>query len=204
MTDMTDQSLLSVSADPTGIKMMVKEIKENLAPAVADAAARGISNLLYNHFLKRNERTGRPGWPKSDYWADAAESVIVSSWQNGDAVVMARASGLLMHRDGGTILPKRGRFLAIPIHPMVAGIWPREVMQREKDVKLIPVRGGKGEGYLLALQVTDEVKLPLWRLARKATLKPDPSVLPTLEEQTEAATTAGKAALDALTGKDGG
>ena len=178
--------------------MMVKEIKENLAPAVADAAARGISNLLYNHFLKRNERTGRPGWPKSDYWADAAESVSVSAGGDGTADVCAKAPGLLMHLKGGTILPKRGKFLAIPISPDVAGIWPREMMQRQKEVKIIPVRGGKGEGFLLAKQPKDGAPIPLWRLVRKSVLKPDPSVIPTMEAQKEAATAAAQAALEAL------
>lgn len=195
---MSDQSLLSVSVDASEIKMMIKGYSDHLATAVADAATRGISNLLFDHFLSRNNRPGREGWPSSNYWADAAESVSVSAVGAGTADVCAKAPGLLMHLKGGTILPKRGRFLAIPILPMVAGIWPREAMQRKKDVKLIPVRGGKGEGYLLALQITAAVNLPLWRLARKATLKPDPSVLPTLEEQTEAATAAAQAALEAL------
>lgn len=198
MTDMTDQSLLSVSADSTGIKMILENLASELAPTVADAAARGVSNLLYDHFMARNERPGREGWPSSNYWADAAESVSVSAGGDGTADVCAHAPGLLMHLKGGTILPKRGKFLAIPISPDVAGIWPREMMQRQKEVKIIPVRGGKGEGFLLAKQPKDGAPIPLWRLVRKSVLKPDPSVIPTMEAQKEAATVAAQAALDAL------
>lgn len=195
---MSDQSLLSVSADASEIKMMIKGHSDHLATAVADASARGISNLLFDHFLSRNNRPGREGWPSSNYWADAADSVSVSAGGDGTADVCAKAPGLLMHLKGGTILPKRGKFLAIPISPDVAGIWPREMMQRQKEVKLIPVRGGNGEGFLLAKQPIDGAPIPLWRLVRKSVLKPDPSVLPTMEAQNEAATAAAQAALEAL------
>ena len=199
MTDMTNQSLLSVSADPTGIKMVLENLASELAPTVADAAARGVSNLLYDHFMARNERPGRPGWPRSNYWADAAESVSVSPGSAGSVDVTARAPGLMMHISGGTIFPRRGKFLAIPMSPVVAGIWPREMVQRDKEAKLVPVRGGKGEGYLLARQDANGGLFPLWRLSRKSKIKADPSVLPTETERTNAAMDAAKAALDALT-----
>lgn len=71
-------------------------------------------------------------------------------------------------------------------------------MQRKKEVKLIPVRGEKGEGFLLSKQPKDGEPIPLWRLVRKSVPKPDPSVLPTMEAQKEAATVAAQAALEAL------
>ena len=47
---------------------------------LAEAGARGMMNLIYSHLLRRNaSSTRRAGMPKSDYWADAADSMKVEA-----------------------------------------------------------------------------------------------------------------------------
>lgn len=56
-----------------------------------------------------------------------------------------------IHEHGGTIYPKRGRFLAIPMGPALkggknggAGMWPRDI----PDLKFVPIKGG-AQGMLV-------------------------------------------------------
>ena len=47
---------------------------------LAEAGARGMMNLIYSHLLRRNASARRrAGMPKSDYWADAADSMKVEA-----------------------------------------------------------------------------------------------------------------------------
>lgn len=56
-----------------------------------------------------------------------------------------------IHEHGGTIYPKRGRFLAIPMGPALkggknggAGMWPRDI----PDLTFVPIKGG-AQGMLV-------------------------------------------------------
>lgn len=147
---------------------------ESLIPdahTAAEAAVRSVEVLITDHLSKKNDST-QPniyGLPKSNYYAEAAKNVEASV--DGATVrVEVDYPGLAMHYEGGTIRPKK-KALAIPIDPAVAGIWPSEY---ERDHELFKSPAG-------ALGDADTGQI-LWVLLPKATIKADPTVLPTDEK----------------------
>ena len=147
---------------------------ESLIPdahTAAEAAVRGVEVLIIDHLREKNNSTqpNRYGLPKTNYYAEAAKNVAASV--DGETVrVEVEYPGLAMHYEGGTIRPKK-KALAIPIDPAVAGIWPSEY---SRDHKLFKSPGG-------ALGDADTGQI-LWVLLPKATIKADPTVLPTDEK----------------------
>lgn len=135
--------------------------------AAAEAAALGVSELVIQHLRDRNEATPPPaGFPKTDYYADAADSVTTRV-NGGHAVVSIEKEGVALHYYGGTVLPKK-KALAIPLDPSVAGIWPSE-LGGDLDVVW---KKGETSGLLM------KDGQALYRLVYKATLPADRTVLP--------------------------
>jgi len=145
------------------------------------SASRGVENLVIQHLREKNGRTepNRYGLPKTNYWADAAKDVSSGASGNTAYVEIAK-EGVALHYYGGTVWPKSGKkALALPIDPLVAGIWPSEYDQTPKHEKTFITPGG-------AVGDRDTGRI-LWILLPKATIKADPGVLPTDDEMTAAA-----------------
>ena len=165
------------------IRIDIKQLSElvpdnNLA---ADAAGRAVSNLIIDHLRKKNANSVHPaGFPKSDYWADAADSVTTEV-AGGKAVVTVQKEGAALHYYGGTVLPKK-KALAIPQDPSVADVWPSEYAGTGGAVDLIWPKGST-TGRL----VDRESGTTLWILVARATIPEDRTVLPTAGELDDAA-----------------
>lgn len=153
------------------------------AHTAAEAAVRSVEVLITDHLSKKNDST-QPniyGLPKTNYYAEAAKNVEASV--DGATVrVEVDYPGLAMHYEGGTIRPKK-KALAIPIDPAVAGIWPSEAGDiatggsDDERYALIWPKGSK-HGFIKDTESNDL----LWLLIPKATIKADPTVLPTDEK----------------------
>ena len=145
-----------------------------------DAAARGMVNCVRRHLREKNERTPpRDGFPKSNYYAEAA-STARGSAAGGVATVEVGpddpngpGSGIALHYYGGTVYPKK-KALAIPIDPSVAGIWPSEAAGVGADLAMIWPKNSS-HGFLKDAETSDL----LYLLVPKATIPADPDVLPT-------------------------
>jgi hypothetical protein len=142
------------------------------------AAANGAANVMRNHWIARNLSVQRkPGWPVSNYWTQVAESVSTTA-NSTEGTVRVRHPGVYYHLKGGTITPRRGKYLAIPLQPENKGVWPSEkfpsrkgafVLTSLKGNKLLVSSEGKGK----------ERKLTLHYLLVESVSKPaDSSVLP--------------------------
>lgn len=150
--------------------------------AAAEAAAEGVSDCVVAHFRRRNTSAKRrAGMPKSDYWEDAAESVTTEV-RGQTATVTIQKEGVALHYYGGVVYPVNGKALAIPIDPSVAGTNPREANAVADGISMIWPKGST-HGFLKDAN-TGEL---LWLLVARATLSPDPSVLPTESEMERAA-----------------
>ena len=150
----------------------------------AEAARMGVSELVREHLRGKNAATkpNRHGLPKSDYWADAADSVT-SEVAGSVATVTVEKEGAALHYEGGTVYPKNGKkALAIPIDPSVAGIWPSEANALTDHIALMWPKNS-GHGFLKDAETGDL----LWLLVPKATIPADPTVLPTDSEIEQAA-----------------
>ena len=137
------------------------------------AAARGISKAVIRRLRERNRHTAanRNGLPKSNYYAQASDS-LTTVVSGTEAEVQIRQPGIALHWKGGTVRPKPGKkALAIPVDPAVAGIWPSEY---SRDHELVTMPGGS-----LRDAKTGDI---LYILLPKVTIPADKTVLPTDEK----------------------
>ncbi len=171
-------------------------LKRRLAPpeALADAAARGVSNLVVDHLRARNASAShREGFPQTGYWSKAAEATVTER-QGCVARVVVRAPGIRLHRYGGTVRPTSGRSLAIPARAEVAGVWPREYAQKSGSGLFLWWPKGRQAGALARREASGHLTI-LWWLVGATHHKEDPTVLP---DEARLKVAASDAALDAL------
>ena len=158
---------------------------------LAEAGARGMMNLIYSHLLRRNASARRrAGMPKSDYWADAADSMKVEA-AGKVGVVTIDKEGAALHYYGGIVYPTGGRkSLAIPVHPAVWDQRPAEYDPSHEKLSLVWPKGEK-TGTLRDKETGE----PYYILVAHATIPADRSVLPTEDALLDAARAAMEAVL---------
>lgn len=173
-------------------------LERRLVPpeALADAAARGVSNLVVDHLRARNASAShREGFPSTGYWSKAAEATVTER-QGCVARIIVRAPGIRLHRYGGTVRPTSGKSLAIPARAEVAGVWPREFTQQSKSGLFLWWPKGRKAGALAKREGSGHLTI-LWWLVGATHHKPDPTVLPDDSQLKDAAFVAALDALDA-------
>lgn len=138
----------------------------------ARAATKGVRAALITHLRARAAKAKhRPGFPRSGFWAEAAETVRELS--NGQSVTLEITKpGAALHYYGGTVRPKK-KALAIPMNPAVADIWPSEATGTGAKL-VLDWKKGKSTGVLRNAE-TGEI---MYLLVRQATIPADDSVLP--------------------------
>ena len=143
---------------------------------LAEAGARGMMNLIYSHLIRRNSSSRRrAGMPKSDYWADAADSMKVEPGGSpSSATVTIDKEGAALHYYGGTVYPTGGKkALAMPVNPAVWDQWPAEFDPSREKLSLVWPKGSK-TGTLRDKDTGE----PYYILMAHATIPADRSVLP--------------------------
>ena len=161
---------------------------------LAQAAGEGVRDCIRQHLTDRSLHTepNRHGLPHSGYWHKAANTVKIDAVSGSVATISIGAEddnpkspgqGVALHYYGGVVYPTGGRkALAIPISTEVAGMNPREVNKLTGGIALVwPKNSGHG---FLKDENTNEL---LWLLIPKATIKADPTVLPTDDKMRDAA-----------------
>lgn len=161
---------------------------------ITEAVAQSTVVELQKHFLARNREPNKRGWTKANFWSkEGREKTALADLQDSRAEV-AVASPAIAHKfTGGTIRPKRGKYLAIPLtaEAYKAGS-PREGAMSG----LVFAGGYRGGAAFLGRRDGQFGGLTRhYLLVRSVTHAPDPRTLP--EPQT-LATAAEKAARTAL------
>lgn len=162
-----------------------EDVRDAMPPdrVLLDAAAGVMETAVRRHLREKNSRTPpRGGFPKSNYYDEAAKTAR-GSVQGGEAIVEigpddpnGPGSGIALHYYGGTVYPKK-KALAIPVDPIVAGIWPSEAAGEGADTSMVWPKGSS-HGFIKDNETGDL----LWLLIPKATIPADPDVLPTDDE----------------------
>jgi len=76
-----------------------------------------VAVLCRRHFLKRNSEGNRRNWPRSNFWLRFQDTIQTADDRQA-TVSIPDEQGALRHKiKGGTITPKRSKFLAIPLAP---------------------------------------------------------------------------------------
>ena len=169
------------------IKVSIKgEIPLPDTRTLAEAGAAGMMDLIYNHLIERNATSRhRAGMPKSDYWADAADSMQVNI-EGSKGVVTVDKEGAALHYYGGIVYPTGGhKALAIPVHPAVWDQRPAEFDPSREKLSLVWPKGSS-TGTLREKETGE----PYYILVAHATIPADRSVLPTEDALLDAARTA--------------
>ena len=83
---------------------------------ITEAAAQATVVELQKHFLARNREPNKRGWTKQNFWTkEGRNKTAIDDLQDTRATV-AVASPAIAHKfTGGTIRPKRGKYLALPL-----------------------------------------------------------------------------------------
>ena len=186
---------ISLEGDPAAVLEKAKK-------PILEGAARATSNVLIKHFRARNQsRERRPGWKKSNYWAEASDSVT-SEVGEDRTVATVRKEGVRLHWLGGVVKPKNGhKALAIPADPSVAGIWPSEYKGKPNAGPTFLVwKKGESSGMIATRKKKGNEIVPLWWLVAKTTHRPDPTVIPSVDDFATAVSKAYKTVLKALKG----
>lgn len=145
-------------------------------------AANAVANKLKKHFRERNQEPNAEGWKKSGFWAQIRDSVQVV----GNDVVQINDPRFNLKFYGGTVTPKRGRALAIPLHEEFKGVLP-STFPRDKFF-FLPNDNGDNVG-VLAEALGDGRVRAAYLLRSKTTHQADDKALPPLNElMTEAVT----------------
>lgn len=165
------------------LQFTVKILHADLLPSdsiLAQAGARGVSNRIVRHLRARP--ANRRGFPSSNYWADAADSVSVVPSGGRTATIEIAKEGVALHYEGGTVLPKDGgKALAIPLAAQVYGKNPSEWSgfsrgDEADDDDILQMFWPKNSPHGF-LKERDSGEL-LYLLVPRATIRADKTVLP--------------------------
>jgi hypothetical protein len=147
---------------------------------------KGLEKQLRGHFLARDREGNSRGWASKHFWnREVRANTALAEFDETQATVRIASPAFAQKLYGGTITPKRGRALAIPLtaEAYAAGSpknWSApggRYLFRPAGRQFLAVRErGKGKGALRAM----------WALVPSVTQAPDARALPpraALEEQ---------------------
>lgn len=141
-------------------------------------AGNAVMNKLKTHFRKRNQEPNKEGWAKSGFWAQIRDSVQLLDAGSG-VIVQINDPRFNLKFFGGTVTPKRGKALAIPLHEEYKGILP-STFPRDKFF-FLPSKDGANVG-ILAEALGDNKIRAAYLLRKSTTHRPDPEALPPMDE----------------------
>lgn len=142
-------------------------------------AGNAVMNKLKTHFRTRNQEPNKEGWAKSGFWAQIRDSVQMLDDSSNGVIVQINDPRFNLKYYGGTVTPKRGKALAIPLHEEYKGILP-STFPRDKFF-FLPDKDGNNVG-ILAEALGDNKIRAAYLLRKSTTHKPDPEALPPMDE----------------------
>lgn len=175
---------LTIKIPPAQLRDVLPSERE-----LAQAAGRGVSNIVKRRLVDRDRRGRSDGLPRTGYYGDAA-SGVTTEMSGKTALITIHKEGVALHYYGGVVYPTDGhKALAIPKVAAVAGKRPAEADPDRSKFAIVWPKG-KTAGTLRDKE-TDEV---VYLLVSKAKIKADKTVLPTDAELESA----GMSAMEAI------
>lgn len=175
--------------------------------ALANAMGVGARNRIQGHLHRINgERPNRLGGRRTNFYSAAAKSTHMDAVP-GEITVTVSQVGFRQRFEGGRIRPVNKKFLTIPATAEAHGRRASEFADlifvilggRPALVRARQTRISTGGRRVRGLSSTTGMEVLFW-LRREVNQKPDPSVLPTDAEISEAAVRSGNLYLDSLKG----
>lgn len=151
-----------------------------------------VRRRLQRHFRAREmsgeSKRARKGWRSKHFWAGVERATAVTQISSNSVTVSIASPALSQKIHGGTITPKRGRYLAIPLRAEAyAKGSPREwdLQATRSENRLVAIRSRRGSLFLA--QVGDGYQAGAlggrgiraqYLLVRSVTQRPDPAAMP--------------------------
>lgn len=140
-------------------------------------AGRAVQNELKKHFRGKNQKPNKRGWRKSGFWSQIRDSTqLIKSGQG--AIVEINDPRFNQKLHGGTITPKRGKALAIPMEQEFYGVNPSTFQGR---FDFIPRNKGRLVG-LLAETLADKSIRVAYILLKSVDQDAEEDALPPMAE----------------------
>ena len=130
--------MLSLTITHADLTSRVPEIMAETDPAgpLGKVMGRGLANCLKKHFRERNQTPNALGGARTNFWT-AVGAAVQNPVQETGAVTVAVSHPHLAHKVyGGTIVPTKRKWLAIPVSAAAHGHSPRVMTD------LLYVKGG--------------------------------------------------------------
>jgi hypothetical protein len=193
---------MEVTIQGIDLSPLAKQLTDLKKP-VREGAARGVSVLLVKHFREKNATPNKKGFPRSNFWSAAADSVALKPDDGTASAVAVSKEGVRLRWKGGDVHPKKGRALAIPAEGSVAGVWPSEyggAGYKGGKATFLAWPKGRSFGFIAERKPKgskDRTLHVLWWLKEVTHHKPDPTVIPDDDTMREAALKAARSVLRA-------
>lgn len=151
-------------------------------PEIRSAIGGAVRRDLRNYFRKLDqERPNRLGGRRTNFYGRAVQAVQMPEITAEGVRVGINHVGLRQRYLGGTIVPRAARSLTIPVHPLAYGRRAREF----DDLEYVRTRAG--EGVLIRPGAEGEEGEVFYALKRRVTQRPDPTVLPRMDDLSRSA-----------------
>lgn len=190
-------------ADPRSILVEVEGQLKNRT-GLHKVLAAALADQLQGHFRDKNRVPNRMNAPKTNFWNQVANATSVTEVSETGAVVTVAEDRFRIQLFGGTITPKKAKALTIPLIKEARGLFARSYETKFRT-RLFTIKGkralfervGQG-GEALDRQTNVRVRQgkrtltiplaggsrirPVYALVPKATIKADPTALPSQAE----------------------
>ena len=146
-------------------------------PLYKDVGRRGATELR-KHFTQLDRtQPNKLGGKRTHFWLDVRNATGNPELEaKGVSITISRLA-FAMKVNGGTVVPREAKSLTIPLHPLAHG---RRASVFEDETGYKPFRPkSKNRGFarLLMAEIDDRV-IPIYALAKSATIHADPHALP--------------------------
>lgn len=177
--------ILTIRSGLRSLRSVTPEQKED----ILNAAAGRVRSLVEEHF---------DGLPSRRFWKEAADSVHVEPGKNGTVNINIYKRGVHLRYAGGTVKPS-GQISELTGKPIKSLLipGPRTAMRTQgldlydvvKDPRRVhTIKNHAGRVYLVEDAEQEGQKMRyLGRLVKQTTHKPDPTVMPSVQDMQEAA-----------------
>jgi hypothetical protein len=129
------------------------QVRDTASPAMKDALAKltnrqpllkalgkGLESDLKAHFLVKNSRGNKRGWPTQNFWNRIRNATAFTGATNDTSTVTIADPAINPHYYGGVIKPKKAKFNAIPARSEAYGVMPSSGLI--PGLRFVPTRTG--------------------------------------------------------------
>lgn len=144
-----------------------------------------VERRLKRHFREReagDSKRRQRGWPQRHFWASVERATQIASLTNDYATITIASAPFAFKLRGGTITPRRGSYLSIPLRAEAYAAGSPRAWGRAKSGsagRLVPIRSRSGRLVLAEVSGGSAQGIRAhYLLVRSVTQQADPRALP--------------------------